>query len=207
MKLLVVCIQMSHNNKRLVLSTTREEVRWDRELKWKINCSLHLHYYLCAHTITKAVQHNCTVSKWTLETCSTGQKTCVPRVPDFQGTLSDRREVNEFRARGVISTHISLGEKAVFIRINESYMRRAVRYTPALLKIQPSFLNRLPSSRPRDPSPSVKPKTSIHNQSCPGIPGAPLGEGGTQNLPTMGILISVGNSPNGASIHTVQRNP
>lgn len=33
MKLPVVCIQMSDNNKRLVLSTTRKEVSWEREPK------------------------------------------------------------------------------------------------------------------------------------------------------------------------------
>lgn len=75
--------------------------------------------------------------------------------PDFQGTLSDRREMNEFLARGVISTHLSLGRKGC-IRINEkSYARRAVRYTPALHNML-SLLSEPPpnfkTQRPRSPS-------------------------------------------------------
>lgn len=106
---------------------------------------------------------------------------------DFQGTLSDRREMNEFLARGVISTHLSLGRKGC-MRVNEkSYVRRAVRYTTALRNML-SLLSEPPpnfnTQRPKSFS-----KTSTHNQYCPGIPGAPLGEGEAQNLPIMGIHI------------------
>lgn len=38
-------------------------------------------------------------------------KRCLLLDPDFQGTLSDRREMHEFLARGVITTHLSLRRK------------------------------------------------------------------------------------------------
>lgn len=92
----------------------------------------------CQHTpVTLGLLYNCTVNKWTLETCTTRQERPLQEPQASRRPAeTEGRDINEFSSQGVVCTYISLERKGFMDKWDVGFPQLFLRCFASFLKLE-----------------------------------------------------------------------